>query len=213
MSVPRDISDTASAAIRSGYRWELDRAIRTNSHLRVFFSTAVLIYCGFGPGLLIRFPVSVGGVSLETVSQFYAFRPVIFSLIFVSLACVLAALARRGLLLFEQALEEDLKDDPCPGSCRRYVENLKPSAFPFVLSGNMMVDTAILFVSLVAYVFWVILLVQTIPLGMGTYQVVGVVLGSYGLFGGIIVMGFVWAGLVRRGRKLIDSLPEPDRPA
>ena len=39
-----------------------------------------------------------------------------------------------------QALEEDLKDDPCPGSCRRYVENLKPSAFPFVLSGNIMVD-------------------------------------------------------------------------
>ena len=45
------MTDAASAAIKSGYRWELDRDIRTNNYMRVFFSTAVLGYCSFGPGL------------------------------------------------------------------------------------------------------------------------------------------------------------------
>ena len=64
------MAEAASGAIRSGYRWELDRAIRTNNYLRVFFSTGLLIYCGFGPGLLIRFPVSIGGVTLETIKVY-----------------------------------------------------------------------------------------------------------------------------------------------
>lgn len=194
------MAEAASGAIRTGYRWELDRAIRTNNYLRVFFSTGLLIYCGFGPGLLIRFPVPVGGVTLDAVSKFYAFRPVIFALLFVALACVLAALARRAQLLFERALDEDTGQSP--EERRRYVADLKPPAFPFVLSGHTMVDLAIAVASLVSYAFWVILLVETIPMGMAVYQTVGIVLGCYGLSGGLIVTAFVWFGLARRSRAL-----------
>jgi hypothetical protein len=204
------MSEVASGAIRSGYRWELDRAIRTNNYLRVFFSTGLLIYAGFGPGLLIRFPVSVGGVSLEAVAKFYAFRPVIFALLFVALACVLAALARRALLLFERALDEDTEQQP--GQRRRYIADLRPPAFPFVLSGHIMVDLSIAVATLVAYGFWVILLVETIPLGMGVYQTTGIILGCYGLFGSLIVTAFVWYGLARRVRRLAreaDRLSPP----
>jgi hypothetical protein len=194
------MAEAAAGAIRSGYRWELDRAIRTNNYLRVFFSTGLLIYCGFGPGLLIRFPVSVGGVTVDAVAKFYAFRPVIFALLFVALASVLAALARRALLLFERALDEDTGQSP--EERRRYIADLKPATLPFVLSGHMMVDLSIGVVALVAYGFWVVLLVEIIPIGMMAYQTAGIVLGCYGLAGSLIVIGFVWFGLARRVRRL-----------
>jgi hypothetical protein len=197
------MTDAASGAIKSGYRWELDRAIRTNNYLRVFFSTAVLGYCAFGPGLLIRFPTAVSGVRLGTVTQFYAFRPVIFSLVFVAFCCVLAALARRAHFLFEEAFYEDVEDDTPADKQKQYITTLRPSPLPFVLSGNLLVDAAIFFVTLVAYSFWVILLVETIPEVMGTHQVIGIVLGSYGLFGGLIIVAAIWAGLARRARRLL----------
>lgn len=205
------MSDAASAAIKSGYRWELDRAIRTNNYLRVFFSTMVLGYCAFGPGLLIRFPTAVSGVRLSTVTQFYAFRPVIFSLVFVALCCVLAALARKSQFLFEEAFYEDTGDDTTAERRTQYLDNLMPSPFPFVLSGNLLVDAAIFFVTLVAYSFWVVLLVETIPEVMGTHQVIGIVLGSYGLFGGLIITASIWVGLARRARLLFreNSATDP----
>lgn len=205
MAVPPEMDQVAGGAIKSGYRWELDRAIRTASYLRVFFSVILLIYAGFGPGVLMRFPVSVGGVRLETVSQFYAYRPVVFALLFIALVAVLAALARRAFALFEAALTED---GPQPGLRRRYIDRLQPSRFPFVLSGNAFVDIAIMIINLMTYSFWSVLLVETVPAGMGTYQAVGVVFGSYGLFGAIIITGFTWSGLARTSRALKASRPE-----
>ncbi len=202
MSVPPSLAQTAGAAIRNGYRWELDRAVRANAYLRVFFSVMLLVYCSFGPGLLMRFPVSIGGVQLETVSRFYAYRPVVFALVFVALVCVLAALARRSLDLFAAALAEDTVCGQEPVNRELYVRNLTPSPFPFVLSGSLMVDVAVFVIALLAYCFWVVLLVETIPLGMMSYEVVGVVLGAYGLFAGLIVTGFIWGGLARRDRAL-----------
>lgn len=189
----------------SGYRRELDRAIRTNDYLRVFFSVVLLGYCVFGPGLLIRFPASfLGGVRLDTLTQFHGYRPAIFALVFLSLSCVIAALARRAFFLFEETLREDLPPDSPPALRERYVRNLQPSPFPFVLSGHAVVDGAIFFVTLVAYSFWAVLLVEMIPIGMGTHQVVGIVLGSYGLFGTLIVVVPVWAGLLRRRRQILE---------
>ena len=203
MSVPPELSAVASAAIRNGYRWELDRAIRANAYLRVFFSVMLLMFAGFGPGLLMRFPVSVGGVRLDTVSQFYAYRPVVFTLVFVALVCVLAALARRAFEFFRAALEEDT--GAAGGERERYIRHLKPGSFPFVLSGNLVVDGVISIVVLIAYCFWVVILVETIPLGMISYQVVGIVMGAYGIFGAIIVTVFIWAGLAARGRRLLAA--------
>ncbi|MEO0080773.1 MAG: hypothetical protein ABIL25_00565 [candidate division WOR-3 bacterium] len=197
MSVPPDLTEAVVSAVRTGYRWELDRAMRANAYLRVFFSSALLLYSGFGPGLLIRFPVTVSEPHLEPLSQFYAFRPAIFALIFAALSCVLAALAQRGQVLFESALAEDR-----PNRTEEYFRLLAPSPLPFVLSGNLLVDGIVFVIAVAAYAFWVVLLVETTPVVMQAYQVVGVVLGSYGLFAALIVIGFVWAGLVRRSRKL-----------
>ena len=33
--------------------------------------------------------------------------------------------------------------------------------------------------------------------------VIGIVLGSYGLFGGLIIVAAIWAGLARRARRLL----------
>jgi hypothetical protein len=201
MSVPHDLSETVAAAIKSGYRWELDRAMRTNSYLRVFFSVIMLVYCGFGPGVLMRFPVSVGGVRIDPVTQFYAFRPVIFALVFVSLVCVLAALSRRAHVLFEAALVEDLDTERSAERRRKYIQNLRPSMFPFVLSGSTLVDVLIFVVALAVYAFWVVLLVETVPQGLGGHQVAGIVLGSYGLFAAIIIFSTIWSGLLMRSKK------------
>jgi hypothetical protein len=202
MSVPPDLSETVAAAIKSGYRWELDRAMRTDSYLRVFFSVIMLAYCAFGPGVLMRFPLSVGGVRIDPVAQFYAFRPVIFSLVFVSLVCVLAALARRALVLFEAALAEDLETEHSPEQRRKYIQNLRPSTFPFVLSGNVLIDLLIFVVALAVYAFWVVLLVETVPQGLGGHQVAGIVLGSYGLFAAVIIFGTIWSGLLLKSKRL-----------
>jgi hypothetical protein len=202
MSVPPDLSETVAAAIKSGYRWELDRAMRTNSYLRVFFSVIVLAYCGFGPGVLLRFPLSVGGVRIDPVTQFYAFRPVIFALVFVSLVCVLAALARRAFVLFEAALAEDLDTAHSVEQRARYILFLRPSTFPFVLSGSMLVDVLVFVVALAVYAFWVVLLVETVPQGLGGHQVAGIVLGSYGLFAATIIFGTIWSGLSVKSKRL-----------
>jgi hypothetical protein len=215
MSVPPDLSETVAAAIKSGYRWELDRAMRTNSYLRVFFSVIMLAYCGFGPGVLMRFPLSVGGVRIDPVTQFYAFRPVIFALVFVSLVCVLAALARRAHVLFQAAQIEDLDAGRSAEERRKYVRNLRPSSFPFVLSGSVLVDVLVFVVALAVYAFWVVLLVETVPQGLSGHQVAGIVLGSYGLFAAIIVFTTVWSGLLmrsKRSRSGQDSVTAPPAP-
>ncbi len=181
----------------SGYRWELDRALRTNAYLRVFFSCALLLYCAFGPGILIRFPLTAEQPQAEPLVHFYAFRPAIFALVFAALACVLAALAQRGQVLFEAVLAADKPSEPTG-----YLRYLSPSPFPFVLSGNLVVDLIVFAVALAAYAFWVVLLVETTPPVLQAYQIAGVVLGSYGLFATVIVVTYVWANLVRRRRRV-----------
>jgi len=187
-------------AIRDGYRWELDRSLRANAYLRVFFSALVLLYACFGPALLLRFTLASTELRPETVVRFYAFRPVIFALLFSALVCVLAALAQRAQYLFEAALTEDTSQDPARRQL--YLKNLTPSPCPFVLSGSLSVDALILLVALGAYSVWIVLLVETIPRALAAYQSVGIVLGSYGLFASLILIGFVWAGLARRVRRL-----------
>lgn len=181
----------------SSYRWELDRTLRTNAYLRVFFSCALLLYCAFGPGILIRFPLTAEQPQAEPLVHFYAFRPAIFALVFAALACVLAALAQRGQALFEAVLAVDKPREPMD-----YLRHLSPSPFPFVLSGNLVVDFIVFTVALAAYVFWVVLLVETTPPTLQAYQIAGIVLGSYGLFATVIVVMYVWANLVRRRRRL-----------
>lgn len=205
MAVPRDLADTVNAAIKSGYRWELDRAIRTNSYLRVFFSLLVLVYCGFGPGVLLRFPVTAGPVGFEALSYFYAFRPVVFAILFLALVSVMGALARRSFELFRAAMEEDIGPGEDQGQRERYIRELKPSPLPFVLSGSVPVDLVIFAIALAAYSFWVVLLVETTMTGMGAYQTVGIIIGSYGLFAAIILIVALWVGLVKRGRDLLSA--------
>lgn len=207
MSLP---PDAAAEPAGNGYRWELDRALRANAYLRVFFSSAVLLYCAFGPGLLIRFPLTAEQPQAESLLHFYAFRPAIFALVFAALACVLSALAQKGRELFEAALEADSPNRPAD-----YLRVLTPSPFPFVLSGNLLVDTIVFAVALAAYAFWVLLLVETTPPVLQSYQVAGVVLGSYGLFSAIIVIGYVWFHLARRQRRFAAKAQAncPSRPA
>ncbi|MFO7675291.1 MAG: hypothetical protein R6X12_03105 [bacterium] len=182
-------------------------AARTTSYLRVLFSVALLVYAAFGPGLLIRFPFFLEGARISAIAWFHGFRPAIFALVFVSLIGVLAALARRALLLFEEQVLGD-----CPGDRVRYIRNLAPSPFPFVLSGNVQVDVAVFVIIAVAYCFWAFLLVEAVPAGMGNPQIAGVVLGTYGLLGGLIVLIAVWSGLSRRLRRL-TAQADPARPA
>ena len=52
--------------------------------MRVLFSLALLVHAGFGPGLLLRFPLT-GSNSVEPIARFYAFRPVIYALLLVAL--------------------------------------------------------------------------------------------------------------------------------
>jgi len=198
MSAPDSLP--AQHAIRDGYRWELDRSLRSNAYLRVFFSALVLLYACFGPALLLRFTLSSVDLRPETIIRFYAFRPVLFALLFSALVCVLAALAQRAQLLFEAALAEDTAQDPARRQL--YLAHLAPSPCPFTLSGNLAVDALILLLTLGAYSLWIILLVETLPRTLTAYQNVGIVLGSYGLFTSAIVIGFTWAGLARRLRRL-----------
>jgi len=193
----------------SGYRRELARAARQTGYLRVFFSVLLLLYAGLGPGLLGRFPGSAGGVGFDPVSRFYAFRPALFALGFVAVACVLAALARRAADLFALGLAEDESERTASAERERYIRHLHPSPLPFVLSGQLLVDLLVLVVALGAFAFWVLLLVETIPAGLGGYRVAGVVLGAYGAFSTVIIFAFVWFGLAERRRRLRRRLEPP----
>jgi len=186
----------------SGYREQLGRAARATFYLRVLFSTFLLIHAGFGPGLLLRFPVTGVGFSIEPMAQFYAFRPVIYALLLVALVCVLAALCRRATVLFEAEFAEDTGSADPGGEQKRYLRLLRPSPTPFVLSGNIAVDLTILAAALFAYAFWVLILAQTAPSDVVGYQVGGIVLGSYGLFAALIITGLVWFNSARRLRRL-----------
>jgi hypothetical protein len=196
----------------ASFREELTRAVRFNAYLRILFSTALLAYAVFGPGLLLRFPVAGGNVNLEPLAQFYAFRPVIFALLFIALVSVLAALTRRAVELFEAKVTEELGVSMPAHDRESYVRHFHPSTFPFVLSGQMPIDIPIFIVALVAYSLWTILLVETTPAGMGAHEVVGIILGSYGLFASLIAVALVWADAARRVRA-IRNRPGPERPA
>jgi hypothetical protein len=194
MSMP---SDRVGDAIRE----HLGRAARATFYLRVAFSLALLVHAGFGPGLLLRFPLT-GSLAVEPVAQFYTFRPVIYALLLVALVCVLAALCQRAVGLFEAEFAEDTAHAASAEARLRYLRLLRPSPTPFVLSGNIAVDTVIVGVALLAYSFWIVILAETTPPNMSGYQAAGIVLGSYGLFAALIITGFVWFSAARRLNRL-----------
>jgi hypothetical protein len=204
MSIPTESTGDA-------YREHLGRAVRATFYLRILFSLALLVHAGFGPGLLLRFPLT-GSTSVEPVAQFYAFRPVIYALLLVALVCVLAALCRRAVGLFEAEFAEDTAR-PMTGDRReRYLRLLRPSPAPFVLSGHIAVDLVIFVAALLAYSFWIVILAETTPPNMSGYQVAGIVLGSYGLFASFIITGLVWFSSWRRMTRLkVDGrTPRPE---
>jgi hypothetical protein len=209
MPIPEE---TAGRGLQAGeYREQLGRAARATFYLRVLFSTFLLIHAGFGPGLLLRFPVTSVGVTIEPLAQFYAFRPVIYALLFVALVCVLAALCRRATGLFEAEFAEDTGPADPGAEQKRYLKLLRPSPTPFVLSGNIAVDLTIFVAALLAYAFWIVILAETAPSDMVGYQVGGIVLGSYGLFAALIITGLVWLSTARRLRRLArDGSKEAD---
>jgi len=196
-----------SSGVSDGYREELGRVVRVNFYLRVLFSLLLLVFAGFGPGLLMRFPFTGPGVTLGPLSQFYAFRAVIFALLFVALACVLAALCRRAIDLFAAKLAVDLNPSGSPEEWALYFRHLRPSAFPFVLSGSSTIDVLVFLVTIATYVFWVVVMVETTPVVMSGYQVAGIVLGSYGLFASLIVVTLVWRDSGRRIAGLVGPRP------
>jgi len=181
----------------SAFREHLGRAARATFYLRILFSLALLVHAGFGPGLLLRFPLT-GSIAVEPVAQFYTFRPVIYALLLVALVCVLAALCRRAVGLFEAEFTEDTANPASAGARERYLRLLRPSPTPFVLSSHVAVDTVIFGAALLAYSFWIVILAETTPPNMSGYQVAGIVLGSYGLFASLIITGLVWFGSARR---------------
>lgn len=200
MPAPED--SAARGPQTGGYREQLGRAARATFYLRVLFSMFLLIHAGFGPGLLLRFPVTGIGVAIEPLAQFYAFRPVIYALIFTALVCVLAALCRRAIGLFEAEFAEDAEPADPGGEQKQYLRLLRPSPIPFVLSGNIAVDLTVFVASLFAYSFWVVILAETAPSDLSGYQVGGIVLGSYGLFAALIITSLVWFNSARRLRRL-----------
>ncbi len=190
-----------SQSAGDAFREHLGRAARATFYLRVLFSLALLVHAGFGPGLLLRFPIT-GSSPFEPVAQFYAFRPVIYALLLVALVCVLAALCRRAVGLFEAEFAADTAQPDSGGTRVRYLRLLRPSPTPFVLSGNVAVDLMILSAALLAYSFWIVILAETTPKTMSGYQIAGIVLGSYGLFASLIVTGLVWFNSARRLSRL-----------
>jgi len=194
MSVPAENGGDA-------LRQHLGRAARATFYLRILFSLALVAHAGFGPGLLLRFPIANNFV-IEPLAQFYAIRPVIYALLLVALVCVLAVLCRRAALLFEVEFTEDAKREFAPGDHERYLRLLRPSPTPFVLSGNVVVDQVIFGAALAAYGFWVVLLAETTPPDMSGRHIGGIVLGSYGLFAALIITGLVWFSTERQLRRL-----------
>ena len=205
------------AEIPAGIREHLGRAARATFYLRILFSLALLVHAGFGPGLLLRFPLTDSN-AVEPVAQFYAYRPVIYALLLVTLVSVLAALCRRAVRLFEAEwgllgplpLAEDPASPVANDRSERYLRLLRPSPTPFVLSGHIAVDLVIFGAALLAYSFWIVLLAETTPPNMSGYQVVGIVLGSYGLFASVIITGLVWFDSARRLRRLKVQEPPPE---
>ena len=183
------------------FREHLGRAARATFYLRILFSVALLVHAGFGPGLLLRFPLT-GSIAVEAVAQFYAIRPVIYTLLLVALVCVLAVLCRRAVGLFEAEFAEDTADPTSGGERERYLRLLRPSPTPFVLSGNVAIDLVIFGAALLAYSFWVVILAETTPPDMSGHQAAGITLGSYGLFASLIITGIVWLGSARRLSRL-----------
>jgi hypothetical protein len=184
-----------------GFREHLGRAARATFYLRIIFSLALLVHAGFGPGLLLRFPLT-GTNSVEPVVQFYAFRPVIYALLLVALIAVLAALCRRAVGLFEAEFAEDNAYAAVDDNRKRYLRLLRPSPAPFVLSGHIAVDLVIFGAALLAYSFWIVILAETTPQNLSGYQVAGIVLGSYGLFAALIITGLVLFNSARRLSRL-----------
>ena len=209
MPAPEDTTGCSPHA--GGFREHLGRASRATFYLRVLFSLVLLVHAGFGPGLLLRFPLA-GNIAVEPLARFYAFRPVIYALTLVALVCVLAALCRRAVGLFEAEFAEDAAHPGSGGEHKRYLRLLRPSPTPFVLSGNVAIDQVIFGASLLAYAFWVVILADTAPRELAGYQVGGVVLGSYGLFAALIITGIVWLGSARRLSRLGRSLSVPSPP-
>jgi len=201
----------------TGFREHLARAARATFYLRILFSLALLVHAGFGPGLLLRFPLA-GTSSIEPIALFYAYRPVIYALLLVALVAVLAALCRRAVSLFEaewglggpRSLGQDAAQSTAAGERERLLRLLRPSPSPFLLSGHIAVDLVIFGAALLAYSFWIVMLAETTPRNMSGYQVAGIVLGSYGLFASLIVTGFVWFSAARRLRQLevTDQAPQ-----
>jgi hypothetical protein len=185
----------------SAYREELGRLGRVTLYLRVVFSVLMLSFAAFGPGILLRFPFAGAPLALGPMNRFFAFRPGIFALLFVALACVLAALVRRALAIFRELVRLDCRN----GERGDYIRFLRPPLFPFVLSGNTVIDTLVFVVMLAAYGFWVVVLVETTPVVLLGYQTAGVVLGSYGLFAAAIVTAYVWFDARRRSRAITSA--------
>jgi len=206
MPAPEDVAGRGPHV--GGFREHLGRAARATFYLRVVFSVALLVHAGFGPGLLLRFPLT-GNIAVEPLARFYAFRPVIYALTLVALVCVLAALCRRATGLFEAEFAEDTARPASGGEQERYLRLLRPSPTPFVLSGNVAIDQVIFVAALLAYGFWVVILADTAPRELAGYQVGGVVLGSYGLFAALIITGIVWLSSARRLSRLGRSLSVP----
>lgn len=192
---------TSEAELSALQREEISRLVRATLYLRVAFSFLMLTFAGFGPGLLLRFPFTGTNMTMGPMRQYYAFRPVIFALLFVALGCVLAALTRRSVELFRVLVRPDA-DNAARQVNSRY---LRPPEFPFVLSGSTFVDILVFIIVLAAYSFWVVVLVETTPLVFVGYQSAGIVLGSYGLFATVIVMAFIWLAARRRIRAAISA--------
>jgi hypothetical protein len=184
-----------------GFREHLGRAARATFYLRILFSIALLVHTGFGPGLLLRFPIT-GSSSVEPIALFYAYRPVIYSLLLVALVAVLSALSRRAAGLFEAEWNLIDPQSAAAGERVRYLRLLRPSPSPFLLSGHIAVDLVIFVAALLAYSFWIVILAETTPTSLSGSQVAGIILGSYGLFASLIITGFVWFSAARRLRRL-----------
>jgi hypothetical protein len=211
--MPVPVENAGGGQHAGGYREHLSRAARVNFYLRILFSLFTLIHTGFGPGLLLRFPASGGDVAIEPLAQFYAFRPVIYALLFVAMVCVLAALCRRATILFEAEYAEDARESDSAEERGRYLRLLRPSPTPFVLSGNVAVDLTIFAAALLAYSFWVVVMAETAPPGLTGYQAAGIVLGSYGLFAALIIIGLSWFSAARRFRRLAGDGKQEEKPS
>ena len=194
-------SVTGEAGLSAAQREEISRLGRVTLYLRVAFSILMLLFAGFGPGLLLRFPFTGTNLTMGPMSQYFAFRPVVFALLFVALGCVLAALTRRSVELFRVLARFDAE----AGDRQGFSRYLRPPEFPFVLSGSTFIDILVFLIVLASYSFWVVVLVETTPVVLAGYQVAGIVLGSYGLFANVIVMVFIWLAARRRMRAAISA--------